>query len=84
MDDDTLPLLVTAAVSLFVYVLAAASLALDEEECVTHIAEVAQGYGIALVQNRWRKRRRLVDDDVVRVTRRRFICWDRERANQCI
>ena len=54
MDDDTLPLLVAAVVSLFVYVLAAASLALDEEECVAHIAEVAQGIGIALVQNRWR------------------------------
>ena len=84
MDDDTLPLLVAAVVSLFVYVLAAASLALDEEECVSHIAEVAQGIGIAVVQNRWRKRHRRVDDDVVRVTRRRFICWDRERANQCI
>ena len=37
MDDDTLPLLVAAVVSLFVYVLAAASLALDEEECVAHM-----------------------------------------------
>ena len=84
MDEDTVPLFVAAVLSIFVYVTSAASVALEEEEYVAHIAEVAHVIGEALVRHRWSKRRPNSNDEEIRVTRRRLICWDRERAEQCI
>jgi len=49
MDEDTVPLFVAAVLSIFVYVISAASVALEEEEYVAHIAKVAHVFGEALV-----------------------------------
>ena len=84
MDEDTVPLFVAAVLSIFLYVILAASVALEKEEYVAHIAEVAHVIGEALVRHRWSKRRPNINDEEIRVTRRRLICWDRERAEQCI
>jgi len=85
MEDETFPLFVAGVVSLFVYVISAASVALEEEECVAQISEAAQIIGTVLVANRWRNKRQSDNnDEVVRVTRRRLIGWDRERAYKCI
>jgi len=84
MDEDTVPLFVAAVLSIFVYVISAASVALEEEEYVAHIAEVAHVIGEALVRHRWSKWHPNSNDEEIRVTRRHLICWDRERAEQCI
>jgi hypothetical protein len=85
MEDETFPLFVACVVSLFVYVISAASVALEEEECVAQISEAAQIIRRVLVANHWRNKRQSDNnDEVVRVTRRCLIGWDRERAYKCI
>ena len=63
MDEDTVPLFVAAVLSIFVYVISAASVALEEEEYVAHIAKVAHVFGEALVWHRWSKRRPNSNDE---------------------
>jgi len=86
MDSATtydVPLILAGSVSLFVFVIAAAAVPLEEEENITLVNEAARVTGSTLVALRSRKRHSIPDGDG-RVTRRRVILWDRQRAQQCI
>jgi len=85
MDGATsdVPLILAGSVSLFVFVIAAAAVPLEEEENITLVNEAARVTGSTLVALRSRKRHSIPDGDG-RVTRRRVILWDRQRAQQCI
>jgi hypothetical protein len=83
MDGATsdVPLILAGSVSLFVFVIAAAAVVLEEEEHMTLVNEAARVIGSTLVALRSRKRHSILDGDT-RVTRRRVILWDRQRAQR--
>ena len=85
MDEDlsNAPLLVAGTVSLFVFLLSAAFVAMEEEEQTAITKEAALVIGTSLVALRSRKRQSTSSDDG-RITRRRVFMWDRQRAEQCI
>jgi len=88
MEEDlssSFPLIIAGIASLFVYVVAAAAAVLEEEEYAAYVNVAAQVIASSLVSFRSRKHGLDGnDDDNLRVSRRRLILWDRDRASRCI
>ena len=88
MEEDlssSFPLIIAGIASLLVYVVAAAAAVLEEEEYAAYVNVAAQVIASSLVSFRSRKHGLDGnDDDNLRVSRRRLILWDRDRASRCI
>jgi hypothetical protein len=84
MDGGTtsFPMFVAAMSVMVVGILSAVSLVLDEEEYMVNVQSAAEIIASCLVLHR--SKRRSAGAGCGRSVRRRYIEWDRERAQRCI
>jgi hypothetical protein len=86
--DDTRPflLLASAGVIVAVGVLSAVAMALDEEEAGNHVESTLEAATASIVTDLMagRSKRSVLGDQEGLNKKRKFTCWDRDRAAGCI